>query len=62
MGQLDDDDGDDHLLRGNDHDHGEGEFQDVDDGYNHLLLGERLEKVKSEGGVAIVRRTLGREG
>ena len=60
MGQLDDDDVDDHLLLGNDHD--EGELQDGDDGHNHLLFGERLEKVQPQGGVAIVRRTLGREG
>ena len=60
MGQPDEDDGDDHLLLVNDRD--EGELQDGGDGYNHLLLGERLEKVKSQGGVAIVRRTLGREG
>ena len=60
MGQPDEDDGDDHLLLVNDRD--EDELQDGGDGYNHLLLGERLEKVKSEGGVAIVRRTLGREG
>ena len=47
---------------GVDYDRDEGELQDDEDGHNHLLLGERLEKVQPQGGVAIVRRTLGREG
>ena len=42
-----------------DYDLDESEHQDD---YNHLLFGERLEKVQPEGGVAIVRRTLGEGG